>query len=146
MIIRKAESKDKNLFITLANEFYHLPAVLHTIDISNFEKTFDAVMQPSPFTSLFFAEENGTTAGYVLLSFTWSNEAGGLTVWIEEIYICPEFQGNGLGSELLTFVKNSFPDAKRFRLEVSPENEKVKKLYRKYGFEFLSYQQMVCEV
>ncbi len=145
MILRKAEPKDKQLFFTMADEFYHLPAVLHEVDSSYFKSTFDEIMNLSPYAALYIAEENKTPVGYLLLSFTWSNEAGGLTVWLEELYIRENFQGKGYGSQMLQFVKTTYSNAKRFRLEISPDNERVKKLYQSHGFELLNYQQMVCE-
>jgi len=145
MILRKAEPKDKQLFLTMADEFYHLPAVLHEVDPSYFASTFHCIMHGSPYAALYIAEENETPVGYLLLSLTWSNEAGGLTVWLEEIYIREAFRQNGYGTQMLHFVKETYPDAKRFRLEISPENERAKKLYQTHGFTVLDYQQMVCE-
>ncbi len=145
MNIRKATSKDKSLFCTMAEEFYHLPAVLHAIDSKNFATTFQAFLEKSPFIDIYFAEENSVPVGYLLLSVTWSNEAGGICVWLEEIYIKEAFQGRGFGSQMIQFVKDSYPNAARFRLEISPDNLQAKKLYQRHGFEVLNYQQMICE-
>ena len=144
-MIRKVEKKDKDLFLTLGQEFYSSDAVLHKIAAEHFKATFDAAAEGSPYLGLFIIEQDGQTAGYVLASLTWSNEAGGLTVWIEEIYIRPAFQGQGLGKQALTQLRQEYPQAKRFRLELTPQNQGAARLYRRLGYQPLAYLQMVLD-
>lgn len=47
----------------------------------------DALDQKSPYVAAYIAEHQGAPAGYGLVSLTYSNEAGGLVVWLEELYI-----------------------------------------------------------
>ena len=83
-------------------------------------------------------EENGEVMGYGVLAYTYSQEAGGKVVWLEEIYVCPGYRGRGLGSEFIDFVLEKIP-AKRYRLETEPENEAAARLYVRKGFEFFEY-------
>ena len=71
-----------------------------------------------------------------------SQEASGLTVWIEELYIRPEFQGNGLGTQFFEFIQKEIP-ARRYRLEIEPDNEGARALYERLGFKSLDYSQMI---
>ena len=142
-MIRKIELKDREAFVAMANEFYHSDAVLHSIPESNIEKTFDELMAGSPYIDGYIFECDGEKAGYSLLSITYSNEAGGLVVWVEEIYILPKFQGRGIGKEYMDFVEEAYKDkAARFRLEVEEENERAIKIYEKKGYRQLDYLQM----
>ncbi|MBE5039220.1 GNAT family N-acetyltransferase [Ructibacterium gallinarum] len=144
-MIRKVEKKDKDLFLTLGQEFYSSDAVLHKIAAEHFKATFDAAAEGSPYLGLFIIEQDGQTAGYVLVSLTWSNEAGGLTVWIEEIYIRAAFQGQGLGSKTLDAIQKEYDQAVRFRLEITPQNQGAARLYRRMGYQPLDYLQMVLD-
>ena len=49
-----------------------------------------------------------------------------------------------IGGAFLDFVKKRY-STNRFRLEVEEENHRAVALYRKHGFEFLSYRQMICD-
>ncbi|MDR1017469.1 MAG: GNAT family N-acetyltransferase, partial [Lachnospiraceae bacterium] len=91
-------------------------------------------------------ESNMKVIGYALLSKTWSQEAGGLTIWIEEIYIREEGRGQGLGREFIEYIKElSKGKVKRIRLEVEDDNQGAKKLYKSLGFKELNYKQMIYE-
>lgn len=62
-------------------------------------------------------EQEGKLAGYGQVSLTWSTEAGGMVVLLEELYLRPEFQGKGLGSAYFSFVSEYYAGrAARFRL------------------------------
>lgn len=80
-----------------------------------------------------------------VLAKTYSHECGGMVLWIEEIYIAPEFRGNGLGKEFFDYLETEYKSVSRFRLELEPGNEKAERLYRRLGFEPLDYRQMVKE-
>ncbi len=142
-MIRPFIKEDKETFIKLADEFYNSPACLHTVPHENFEKTFEEVINNSPFTKGYMLEKNDDILGYLLLSFTYSNEAGGMACLLEEAYVLPQFQNKGLGKELFAFVEKEFPDVKRFRLEVTRCNERAISLYKKLNYEELDYLQMI---
>jgi len=144
-VIRKLNPGDRELFLALAEEFYHSEAVLHPVPRSHMERTFAELMRSEEYVSLYLLEREGTAAGYVLLAHTWSMEAGGMVSWVEELYVRPAFRGQGVGSRLLEHVLEKDGVA-RFRLEVEPDNHRVKELYRRYGFMEFPYQQMVKEI
>lgn len=144
-MFRKIIESDREKYIEMAKAFYASPAVLHNVPCEHFEKTFDEMMRSEVYALGYIIEDKGKTAGYALLSKTFSQEAGGITVWIEEIYILPEFREKGLGSAFLEFVKNEIPAA-RYRLETEPENERAKVLYKRNGFEKLDYEQFVIDM
>lgn len=124
-------------------DFYNTDGVDHSIPVSNIEKTFDILIKGSEYTKSFIYEKNNKAAAYILLALTYSNEAGGLVVWIEEIYVRPEFQSQGIGSELIDYVLEKYKNtASRFRLEITDSNIGARKLYESKGFKNLPYKQM----
>lgn len=143
--IRRVTKEDKELFLELSEEFYNSPAVIAPIKKEYHYNTFCEIVKGNEYLDAFILEYDKIVAGFGLLNFTYCHEAGGKVVWIEELYIRQEFRSLGIGSDFFAFVKETFP-AKRYRLEVEKENERAVKLYKKLGYDFLEYDQMILDV
>ena len=143
-MIRKITESDKSEYIEMVTKFYNSDAVLKPVPSENFEATFLELMRSDDYTEAFIIEFEGQTAGYALLAKTFSQEAGGVCIWIEELFIKPKFRGKGLGKQFFEFLFQNRP-AKRYRLEIEPENETAVALYLKKGFSFFEYGQMIKE-
>jgi len=144
-MFRDFENRDRGAFLEMAEAFYASGATLHSVSRRHFERTFDEILRGSPYARGIMIEEDGRAVGYALLARTWSNEAGGTAVWVEEIYILEAFRGRGIGRKLFEFLESEYPDAARFRLEVHESNARAMALYRRLGYEELKYVQMVRE-
>ena len=147
MCIRDFELKDKDTVLKMAADFYHSPGVLHPIPIENFSRVYDEMCGGGSHRLRgILIEKKGQPVGFCSLSFSYSTEAGGPVVLLEEVYIQKEYRCQGLGSKLLQFLKTEYAKkAARLRLEVAPENIKAKCLYEGFGFETLPYVQMILE-
>ncbi len=144
--IRKIQASDKDAYFAMAKDFYNTEAVLFPIADSHYENTFDELMRSDTYAVCYIFELDGELAGYSLLAKTYSQEAGGIVIWIDEIYVKPAFRGRGIGHSFLEFlIKNKPDEVKRFRLETERENEGAVKLYKSFGFEFFDYDQMVID-
>ena len=138
MQIRKITAADREIYLDMAKDFYASPAVLENIPEENITRSFAEFLGGTPYGDAFIFEENGTVIGYGVLAYTYSQEAGGKVVWLEEIYVRAEYRGRGCGSEFIDFAVSEIPAA-RYRLETEPENEKAAALYRRKGFELFEY-------
>jgi len=146
-MIRELRKDDKDLFILMVKEFYDSEAVLYNIPTENVFNTYNEVVSCSPYAKAYIIEVEEEKAGYGLISLTYSNEAGGLVIWIEELYIRQKFRDLGLGSKFLDFMKIEFlAIAKRFRLEISKTNISAQRLYLRKGYKSLEYLQMVYDI
>jgi ribosomal protein S18 acetylase RimI-like enzyme len=145
VVIRDFQERDRQTYYQMSLDFYDGDATLCTMDKEKLKATFDLALLGSPLMRGVTLEETetGRMVGYGLLAFYWSNEAGGLTVQLEEVYIDPSCRGQRLGSQFMEWMLTTYPQAKRFRLEVCPQNLRVKKLYESFGFRELEYIQMV---
>ena len=141
--IRDMVPEDKENFLSMVRMFYQSPAVESAVDEQHFETTFHAALSHSPYIRILMLEDRGQLVGYAQLSFTYSNEAGGMAVLIEELYISRACRGRGMGHAFFSFLEKEYPDVKRFRLEVHSDNVRAIRLYRSLGYSTLRYKQMI---
>ncbi len=144
-MIRDMKPTERQTYLELARAFYQSEAVLHPVPECHLERTFEAVIAGSPYVRCLVFEENGVVMGFALLAITWSQEAGGEVVWVEELFVHPQYRGRGLGTTFFRWLEEQYPRAARFRLEIEPDNKGAEELYRRMGFDFLDYRQMVAE-
>ncbi len=145
-MFRDLQEGDKDVFLSMVKTFYSSEAVSSPVEPKNFETTFKAAMDKSPFMRALMIEHEGKPVGYGLLSFTYSNEAGGMVVLAEELYIAEAYRGKGYGQAFFAFTEKEYPAARRFRLEVMKGNKKAIHLYEKLGYKPLEYRQMIKDI
>ncbi len=145
-MIRRLSEADREDFLRLTREFYGSDAVLHDIPDCRHTAAFDEMMRSDVYADGFLIYNNEALAGYAMTAKTYSHEAGGLTVWIEELYLTPEHRGKGLGHEFFAFAERFYGEKLcRMRLETEPENERAEALYKSLGFEVLGYRPFIKE-
>lgn len=146
-MIRKIRKEDRSYYLDMAKSFYSSDAVYHNIPEAHIINTFDELMRSDTYAAGYIMEYDNKIAGYALLAKTFSQEAGGMVLWIEELYVMPEYRSCGLGHEFFSYLENNLCDnIKRVRLEVEDSNEKAISLYRNMGFESLPYSQMIRDL
>lgn len=83
-------------------------------------------------------EFNGKIAAYGILCAYWSNELGGEVCIIDELYVIPEARGRGLATALVGGLAAAsmpwFRTAVAIELEVTPNNQRARRLYEQLGF------------
>ena len=147
MEIREILPWDRDNYLKLAHDFYRSSACDHPIPDEHLARTFDLLITgDTPYARcLAAADERGQLVAYLLMAITWSQEAGGLTVWLEELMIREDLRGQGLGTQMIEAAMACYPNAARFRLEVSESNTRAAALYARLGFTPLPYGQMILE-
>ncbi len=143
-MIRRITEADRELYYKYADIFYNSDVVNAPVPKENYKITFDEFMRSDDYVWCYIFECDGVPCGFAMLSRTFSQEAGGISVTVEEIYIDPEYRNRGMGTQFFEFMKENIPAA-RYRIEVEEDNEKAKRLYEKMGFEVLPYIQMVID-
>lgn len=143
-MIRPAEKTDEALLLSLFDEFYTSPAVLHPVPQEYHAATLDELFSERPMQRAFLLCDGETPLGYALLAQKFSHEAGGAELWLEELYLRETARGKGLGSAFLEFLLPWAQAAgfRRVRLEIEPENHRAEALYLRLGFEPLPYRQL----
>lgn len=76
--------------------------------------------------SLFVADDDGTIAAMLALHLP--------NLYLDQLFVAPEYQGRGLGRRLLAFTRELLPD--EIHLRCVRENEKAWRWYEREGFVF----------
>ena len=144
LTFRPITAADETDFYTMAEEFYHSDAVLHPIPAEYHRRAFAEMMRSGQYLSGYIFTDGDNTAGFAVTNRMMQHEAGGVKVWVEDLYIRPAYRGQGLGSRFLAWLEEQLRgDAVMLRLETEPENERAQELYYRLGYENLNYLQMI---
>lgn len=143
-MFRELKPDEKDLYIHYVDTFYHTDVVESPVPKENYETTFNEIMRSDDYLKCYIFECDNNPCGFALLSKTFSQEAGGISVTIEEIYIDEEYRSRGLATEFFDWLKSK-DEIKRLRIEVEDYNDGAKRLYERMGFNLLPYLQMVID-
>lgn len=116
-------------------EAFHIEA-----DMTSTPDTRRAGLEPllngNPYGCAYLIGPPRAPIGYMVITFTWSIEYGGLDGNIDELYIRPGVRGRGIAQEALVALPNALSAGglRTIHLEVDRTNENALKLYRRAGF------------
>ena len=128
--------------LAMMRVFYASPAVSTNGSEDIFRADVDACLSVDPYLEGYVLTENGRLLGYTMLARSFSTEFGKHCVWIEDLYLKPEYREKGRGSAALEAIRKLHPEA-LLRLEVERENSRAVHVYRKSGFGELLYLEML---
>ena len=128
--IRRATSDDLDRLVELHAEFCALDA--HPFSPARARAAFGPLLPDDHHGVVWIADR---PAGYAVLTWGWSIEAGGAEAVLDEIYVSA--RGAGVGSALIEHV---VADAERrclarVFLETELHNERVRGFYARHGFD-----------
>ncbi|MHA6261685.1 GNAT family N-acetyltransferase [Arenibacterium sp. CAU 1754] len=118
-----------------------LVAAFHTE--AGFDQSSDArrdaiapLLEGCPYGAAYLIGPARAPIGYVIVTFGWSVEFGGMDCFIDEIYLRRAVRGRGIAAEVLTALPATLASAgvKAVHLEVDRENEPARRLYGRTGF------------
>ncbi|MFK7875276.1 MAG: GNAT family N-acetyltransferase [Paracoccaceae bacterium] len=119
-----------------------LVAAFHTeIELTTLEQTRQAALAPLcngiPHGSAYLIGPTRAPIGYIILTFGWSVEFGGLDGFIDELYIRPNVRGRGIATEVLLALPLALAEVglRALHLEVRTDDQKAQRLYGKCGFQ-----------
>lgn len=128
-VIRSAGPADLDLVLGLCEEFCAVDG--HPFDATTYRTALAPLLGPDGPGRVWIV---GDGDGYVVVTWGWSLESGGLDALVDEIYVRP--QGEGLGRAAMEAILPELADlgARRVFLETERPNEGARRLYRRLGF------------
>jgi GNAT superfamily N-acetyltransferase len=113
--IRFAERKDTALILRFIKELAKYERLLHEVTAD------EALLEESLFdmraAEVIIAECDGKPAGYALFFHSFSTFLGKPGIYLEDLYVKPEYRGRGIGKKLLAFLARLTIERRCGRLE-----------------------------
>ena len=99
-------------------------------------KGLTPLLEGSPHGVVYLIGPPRAPIGYIVISFGWSIEFGGMDGFVDELYVRPGVRGRGVASEVLISLPRALADAglKALHLEVDTDNADARRLYKRAGF------------
>ncbi len=142
MIIRKANETD-----SLSVVEFQLAMAWETEQLKLEELTVVkgvAAVFADPAKGIYYvAELNGKVVGSLLTTFEWSDWRNGTVLWIQSVYVQPEFRKRSIFSHLYKHVQElvaSNPDLRGIRLYADKTNTSAHSVYEHLGMTAEHYQ------
>lgn len=139
--IVKMEARHASAVLQMMEVFYASDAVSTNGSREIFLSDIANCLNDSPYLEGYVFLDERLVAGYAMVAKSFSTEFGKPCIWVEDLYLRPEYQGKGMGSRFLRYVEQAYPDA-LLRLEVEAENKRAVHVYEKCGFTPLPYLEM----
>ncbi|MEM6825762.1 MAG: GNAT family N-acetyltransferase [Pseudomonadota bacterium] len=94
------------------------------------------LLEGTPLGCAYLIGPRNAPIGYIVVSFGWSIEFGGLVGVIDEFFIRKGVRGRGVGSEVLTVLlpKLEAAGVAALHLQVEGRNSRLQRLYARAGF------------
>jgi GNAT superfamily N-acetyltransferase len=137
-VIRQAMASDTPqilAFIRALAEFERAPDAVFASEDSLLRDGFG----PNPYFQCLIAEHDGRPAGFAFYFFNYSTWMGRPGLYLEDLFVHPEFRGLGIGKALLKQVAAIAVEkgCRRMQWEVLDWNTPAIDFYRASGAEFL---------
>jgi GNAT superfamily N-acetyltransferase len=143
--IRPATKNDAPLLRNLIHELADFERLAHETIITEEDIVRDGFGAMPKFRAL-IAEWDGQPAGYALFFEFYSSFQGRAGLFLEDIFVRPQYRKHGIGRELLAQVARIAWEEDYFclRWEVLDWNSTAIEFYRKLDAEFLDEWKAVC--
>ncbi|WP_299356296.1 GNAT family N-acetyltransferase [uncultured Shimia sp.] len=130
-----ARPEDLDRLVPLVEAFHSEEGILQDDEIRR--GALLPLLDGSPLGAIYLIGPTRAPVGYVVVTFGWSVEFGGMDAFVDEIYIRPKVRGRGMGGDALMALAGALGDAgvRAFHLEVDREKEAAQRLYQRAGFQ-----------
>ena len=145
LLIRPATIEDAPLLTNLIRELAEFERLSHEVRLTEQDVARDGFGERPKFRAL-IAEWDGQAAGYALFFEFYSTFQGRAGLFLEDLFVRPDFRKHGIGKALLAHVAGVAWKEHHFcmRWEVLDWNTQAIDFYKKMGALFLDEWKAVC--
>lgn len=132
--VRAARVEDVPALVALMAEFYEEGG--YPLPREAAARTFTALLDDPRLGRVWVVEVDHVPTGYVVLTFGFSMEYGGLRGFVDDFFVRSSARGRGLGRVALETVKDTCRElgVRALLVEAAPAGHPARRLYTRAGF------------
>lgn len=132
--IRPAVTSDVATILLFIRELAEFEKLLHEVQADEVS-LMQSLFEENSGVEVIIAEKEGKPAGYALFFKSYSTFLAKSGIYLEDLYVRPQFRSQGIGEALLKYLANLCLERNYGRLEwsVLDWNEGAIKFYRRVG-------------
>lgn len=137
-VIRKARVSDRQQLLGLIREYYRYDGI--RFEAKSIAPALRKLLSDESVGCVWIIQQGRAFAGYVILTFNYDLEFGGLQGIVTDLFLREKYRGRGLGKMALDCVAEycRARGIAAVELQVEDDNKAAQKFYRKLGFQKLS--------
>ena len=134
LTLRFAEASDADLILRLIRELAEYEKLSHDV-VVDVDTIRESLFGEGAVAEAVIAEYEGDAVGFAVFFHNFSTFVGRRGMYLEDLYVNPDFRGRGIGETLLSFVAKLAKDRGCGRIEwsVLDWNEPAVGFYKKLG-------------
>jgi GNAT superfamily N-acetyltransferase len=132
--IRSATERDVPLILQFIRDLAEYERLAHEV-LATEDRLRASLFGPQPGAEVIFAEVEGKPAGFALFFHNYSPILAQRGLYLEDLFVRPEFRGQGVGKQLLIYLAHLAVkrECGRFEWGVLDWNEPAIRFYKSLG-------------
>jgi GNAT superfamily N-acetyltransferase len=132
--MKKASPSDVQKLVTLMAEFYVEGG--YRLNHQRAAEAFATLLGDDRLGHVWFIQADGRDVGYVVLTLCYSMEYGGLSAFVDDLFVRVPYRRAGLGTAALTHVRSfcAKNGVRAIHVETGRDNHAAQKVYSRIGF------------
>ena len=141
--MREAVLGDVRTLVELMAEFYAESA--YVLDRRRAAAAFTVLLSDPRLGRVWLIEQAAAAVGYVVVTFVYGMEYGGLMAFVDDFFVRPAFRNSGLGTAALAAARAACAmlGVRAMAVEVAGDNDPALAVYRRTGFAMTDRKLMV---
>lgn len=132
--MRKASPEHSEQLVELMAEFYAEAGF--TLNRVHAAEAFAAILADKRLGYAWLIQASSKTVGYLVVTFVFNMEYGGLNAFVDDLYVQAPFRNRGLATKALAEARRFCVarDIRAMSVEVGRDNIEAQGVYRRNGF------------
>jgi len=137
-----------NSFLTADEHYLASSEAYGSLGIKGLNDALDLFLERPELGFVWMAFDEKGIAGVCVVCYAISTSMGAVVAKLDDVFVKPDRQGQGVGTELIHCLKEQFKreSVRRIDVAVHLNNPNARRFYQKLGFVALNEERLACKV